>query len=134
MSASPTRPDVRPPSKARRPRKPARKRSTLRRGGGPDSGWRTLVKKVALGLGVLAAAIARAASEFADQATAEDLRPTEPVDYIGRDEGFEILNRAAKQNLDMTGDEFIKLWDAGQIERPDRPEVMRVAMLLPLGR
>jgi hypothetical protein len=34
----------------------------------------------------------------------------------------------------MSGAEFIRRWDAGEISEPDRPEIVQVAMLLPLGR
>lgn len=47
----------------------------------------------------------------------------------------ELLDRRARHYLQMSGDEFLRAWDAGEFDdAPDRPEVMRVAMLLPLGR
>lgn len=135
MSASPTPSDVRPSSDVRRSRDPIREGPVSRRSPGPNVDWKGFVRKFALGMGLVAVALARAASDLADQ-TRQDRAVTEPepVDYISREEGVEILNQAARQNLDMTADEFVKLWDAGEIENPDRPEVMRVAMLLPLGR
>lgn len=46
-----------------------------------------------------------------------------------------MLDRQARQYLGMSGEEFARAWEAGELDqRADRPEVMRVAMLLPLGR
>lgn len=54
--------------------------------------------------------------------------------FIDRDEGWEILEEMAQRELSMSAREFIRAWQAGEIEDPDRPEVMRVWMLLPLAR
>lgn len=59
---------------------------------------------------------------------------TPEVDYISRAEGREILERAARRHLDMSADDFIKRWDAGEYDDADDPSVVRVSMLLPLGR
>ncbi len=45
-----------------------------------------------------------------------------------------LVGRAARHYLDMSADEFLQMWERGEFEQPDRPEVMRVAMLLPVGR
>lgn len=46
-----------------------------------------------------------------------------------------MLDRRARKYLGMSGDDFVRAWDAGELDGdPDRPEVMRVAMLVPLGR
>jgi hypothetical protein len=34
----------------------------------------------------------------------------------------------------MSGQEFVRKWEAGEIDDPERPEVMRVYMLLPWAR
>lgn len=47
----------------------------------------------------------------------------------------EVLDRQARRYLGMSGEDFISAWDAGRFrDDSDRPEVVRVAMLLPLGR
>ena len=57
------------------------------------------------------------------------------VHYLTPEEGRALFDRQAHRYLKMSGDEFIRRWDAGEFDdNPDRPEVMRVAMLLPLGR
>lgn len=54
---------------------------------------------------------------------------------LTREEGLAILDRQARRYLNMSGDEFIRAWDAGEFaDDPDRPEVMRVAFLIGLGR
>ena len=53
---------------------------------------------------------------------------------LSREEGRALLDRQARRYLGMSGDEFVQAWRSGQFDQdPDRPEVMRVAMLLPLA-
>jgi hypothetical protein len=49
------------------------------------------------------------------------------------EEGRAILDRAARRHLKMTGPEFVAAWKAGKFTDTDRPEVVRVAMLLPFA-
>ncbi len=49
-------------------------------------------------------------------------------------QAWELFDRAARFYLDMPGDEFIELWESGEYEDPDRPEVMSVVMLLPFAQ
>lgn len=49
-------------------------------------------------------------------------------------EGLALLDRQAQRYLGMSAREFIDRWERGMIDDPDRPEVVRVAMLLPFGR
>ena len=45
-----------------------------------------------------------------------------------------LVDRAARRELGMTAEEFIRRWEAGEFgDLDDQPEVMRVAMLLPGG-
>ena len=49
---------------------------------------------------------------------------------LTREEALELLDEAARDYLQMSGDEFVKAWDSGKFdEDPDRPEVMSVGML-----
>jgi hypothetical protein len=51
------------------------------------------------------------------------------------EESWERFDQAAQFYLHMRGEEFLKAWDAGEFdENPDRPEVMRLVLLRPLGR
>jgi len=56
------------------------------------------------------------------------------VRELSEDEGKDLFDRAARFYLQMSGEEFIKAWDAGKFVDPDQPNVMAVAMLLPFAR
>lgn len=54
---------------------------------------------------------------------------------LSQEEGRAILDRQARHYLGMSGDEFMRAWNAGEFDDDsDRPEVMRVAMLIGLAR
>jgi hypothetical protein len=65
---------------------------------------------------------------------ATEIHPPELAAELDRDAGLELLDEAAHRYLGINGEEFVRAWDAGKFEDPDRPEVMRVAMLLPFAR
>jgi hypothetical protein len=51
------------------------------------------------------------------------------------DEARAMLDGMARYYLDMSGDEFVRAWEAGEFDGDlDRPGLSRVAMLLPHGR
>jgi hypothetical protein len=61
----------------------------------------------------------------------------EAVDVLelNHEEGRDLLDTLARRYLDMSAEEFIAAWDAGDFNgRSGSPEVARVAMLLPFGR
>jgi len=50
---------------------------------------------------------------------------------LSREEGRALLDRQARYFLGISGDEFVRAWDAGEFDDdPDRPEVMNVVMLI----
>jgi hypothetical protein len=51
-----------------------------------------------------------------------------------REEGRAILDRAAREVLNISGDEFLAKWDNGEYRDADDPAVTRVAMLIPFAR
>lgn len=53
---------------------------------------------------------------------------------VGREEGRALLDKCARAELRISGDAFVRRWDAGKYAKDDRPEVLRVAMLLPFAR
>ncbi len=58
---------------------------------------------------------------------------------LSHEEGRALLDRQARRYLGISGDEFVRTWDAGLYGDPDdrtknSPGVMRVAMLLPFAR
>ena len=57
------------------------------------------------------------------------------VHRLSRKEGREMLDKLAHRYLDMTVDEFMTAWDSGALDaKAERPEVVRLAMLLPFAR
>lgn len=57
------------------------------------------------------------------------------VRVLTRPQGRALLDRCAQAELQMSGEQFIRRWRAGKFgKRACTPQVMRVAMLLPLAR
>ncbi len=61
------------------------------------------------------------------------------VQDLTPEEGRKLFDEAARHYLGISGEEFIRKWDAGEFDDPDDrtkhgPEVMSVAMLLPFAR
>jgi hypothetical protein len=50
------------------------------------------------------------------------------------DEGRDMLDRAAREVLNISGDEFLARWDAAEYENADDPAITRLAMLIPFAR
>lgn len=53
---------------------------------------------------------------------------------VTREEGRAMLDHAAREALNISGDEFLAKWDAGAYEDADDPAVTRVAMLIHFAR
>lgn len=51
-----------------------------------------------------------------------------------REEGRAMLDRAAREVLNISGDDFLARWDAGEYENHDDPALTRLAMLIPFAR
>ncbi len=61
--------------------------------------------------------------------------PGVTVYVVTPEERWAIFDRAARHYLRMSGEEFIRAWDAGKFaEDPDQPEIVRVFMLRPSDR
>ena len=57
------------------------------------------------------------------------------TDALTPEEAWDAFDQAARNDLHMSGQEFLQRWDAGAFHAaPDRPGVMDVAMLIPLVR
>ncbi len=62
-----------------------------------------------------------------------------PVRELSREEARELFDSQAQNWLGISGEEFLRRWDAGDYGEPDDceknpPEVMRLVMLAPLVR
>jgi hypothetical protein len=58
---------------------------------------------------------------------------------LNDEEARELFDRSARHHLGISGEEFLRRWDAGEYDDPDDrsknpPEVMAVASLLPFAR
>jgi len=63
---------------------------------------------------------------------AEDNRQ---VRELTLEEGRALVDRLARRHLGMSGEAFMRAWEAGELdEQAERPEVVYMAMLLPLAR
>ena len=57
------------------------------------------------------------------------------IHVVTPEESWERFDRAAHYYLGMGGEEFLQAWYGGKFDDdPDRPEVLMVAMMRPLGR
>jgi class 3 adenylate cyclase len=75
---------------------------------------------------------AHARTTLKDDATADD---NASVHFLTLDEAWGIFDRAAWRYLGMTGKAFIAAWDAASFDDdPDRPALIRVSPLRPVGR
>lgn len=51
------------------------------------------------------------------------------------EEGKEMFDRVARKRLNMSGDEFIRAWEAGEFDgQPETPDVIHLVMLIPFTR
>jgi hypothetical protein len=76
---------------------------------------------------------ARGRTVVDDQSTLDDGGVA--IDALTPEEAWDVFDRAARDDLSMSGEEFLRRWDAGAFRAdPDQPGVMDVAMLIPLVR
>lgn len=57
-----------------------------------------------------------------------------PIVELSEEEGRALFDEQARKYMGMSGDEFLRKWDAGEIEDPDRSEVWTVVFLIPFVR
>ncbi len=55
------------------------------------------------------------------------------ITHISKRDGLQLLDRQARKYLGMSGEDFRRQYRAGTIEDPERSEVIRVSLLLPLA-
>jgi hypothetical protein len=74
-------------------------------------------------------------SKNSDMATHRRRSRLPEVQVLTPEEAKALFDRRARYYLHMSGEEFLRAWDAGEFDDdPDRPEVIRVVMLLPFAR
>lgn len=50
------------------------------------------------------------------------------------EEGMQLLERQTRTRLNMSAEDFIRQWEAGEIEDPDRTDVLLCAFMIGLTR
>lgn len=60
-------------------------------------------------------------------------RPADSPPGLTDEEAYEIFERRCRERLGLTGEEFLRRWDAGELDVDD-DDVIAVSMLLPLAR
>ena len=61
--------------------------------------------------------------------------PEGAVRELTLEEGRALVNRLARQHLGMSGDAFMRAWEAGELdEHAECPEIVHLSMLLPFAR
>ncbi len=60
------------------------------------------------------------------------------VRWLSPEESRQFFDEQARKALGISGEEFLRRWDAGEYDAifddPDHPEIVELAMLLPLAR
>lgn len=68
--------------------------------------------------------------------TAEEV--TSRIHWPTPDEGRDFFDVQARRLLGISGDEFLRRWDAGEydelVDDPQHPEILRLAVLIPFTR
>jgi hypothetical protein len=64
----------------------------------------------------------------------ETRQPDVSIVELSPEEGKKLLDRRARQHLNISGDEFIQKWDAQNFEDSDDPLIVRLALLIPFAR
>ncbi|HET7037204.1 MAG TPA: hypothetical protein VFI42_16075 [Thermomicrobiaceae bacterium] len=66
--------------------------------------------------------------------TTEISHQAPPLEELSAEEARRFFDGQARRYVRMSGAEFVRRWEAGEIEEPERPEVQLLAMLLPFAR
>jgi hypothetical protein len=77
------------------------------------------------------------AAEEASMALTPD-QATSETRFLDDDESHQYFDRQARRLMDMSGEEFIRKYDAGEfnaeLDGPQHRELAKLIMLLPFGR
>lgn len=61
----------------------------------------------------------------------DDDHPGVTIRFVDHIEGYKILDRQARRCFDMSGEDFIRAWNSGELDdHPDQSKVDYVAMLI----
>jgi hypothetical protein len=100
-----------------------------------SAAWRLVTPRVAIRPGASYHRWSRHERRPIERAKMAVAIPNPEIHQLSQEEGFDLLDRQAMDTLGIDGDEFRRRWEAGEYgAEPDRPEIIRLVMLLPLGR
>jgi hypothetical protein len=51
---------------------------------------------------------------------------------LSDEEARALFDRQARKYLGMSGEEFLRKWDAGEFDDPDQTNIVRVVLMIPL--
>lgn len=61
-----------------------------------------------------------------------------PIEFATPEEGRALFDHQAQKLLNISGEEFLRRWDAGEYreiaDAPGQHHIMRLSMLIPFGR
>lgn len=57
-----------------------------------------------------------------------------PIREVSPEEGMEMLDRQARKRLGMSGEEFIRKWEANEFEEPDQSDIIFLSFMIPLTK
>jgi hypothetical protein len=64
--------------------------------------------------------------------------PVPGVRWLTDEEAHALFDKRAREALGISGDEFLRRWDAGEydhlIDDPEHPEILQLAMMESFGR
>ena len=57
-----------------------------------------------------------------------------PIREVSPEEGWELLDRQARKRLGMSGEEFVRKWEADEFEDSDQSDILLIAFMIPLTK
>ena len=74
------------------------------------------------------------AKQYPDYDPSLDNELLPPIHEVSPEEGWEILDRQARERLGMSGEEFIRKWEANEFEDPDQSDIIFLSFMIPFTR
>lgn len=73
-------------------------------------------------------------SGIEESTTSTSLTDLSTIRFMTDEEAHQLFDAEAQRKLNMSGEEFLKRWDAGEFPDPDAEGVRSLVMLIPLVR
>ena len=56
-----------------------------------------------------------------------------PIIELSAEDARALFERHVRESFGTSGEEFLRQWDAGEIDNPDRPEIVHLVMMIPFA-